>query len=273
MRSLYVDLPAGRFHCRHWSGPGTGRPPLVLLHGVLDSAATWHRVGPELARHAEVFALDQRGHGTSPHPPRGHYGLHRAADDLAALLRELHLTRPVLIGHSWGAAVALALATGGSHNPDASALSGLVLEELPASFASPILRELTAAGEELMRLPDSRRAAIVHGMSPHRTSATTRTTLDGLRHTTPDILHSVMTDSATAGDLLPLLARVTVPLLILRADPAVRTGIDPLAWVRTRRYLPEHGRLTQVSGADHSIHHSRSADYLRALRKFLHTLP
>ncbi|MEV0281742.1 alpha/beta hydrolase [Streptomyces sp. NPDC050610] len=273
MRSLYVDLPAGRFHCRHWTGPGAGRPPLVLLHGALDSAATWHRIGPELARHAEVFALDQRGHGASPHPPRGHYDFRQAADDLAAFLRELRLIRPVLIGHSWGAAVALALAARANYTPDTSALSGLVLEEPPSSFASPLLREFATAGEELMGLPDHRRATVVRGMSPCHNSAAAEATLDGLRHTTPEIFHSIMADGAAAGDLLPLLARVTAPVLVLRADPAVRPGIDPLAWGRARRYLPEHGRLAQVPGADHTIHHSRTADYLHALRKFLRTLP
>ncbi len=107
-RSQFVELPAGRFHYLHWGRAGL--PPAVLLHANCGSAATWARVGPALAGDYELFALDLRGHGASAAP--GSYGLRAAADDVVGFFDALELDRPLLIGHSWGAAVALVVASG-----------------------------------------------------------------------------------------------------------------------------------------------------------------
>ena len=46
---------------------GTG-PPLLLLHGYPQSHACWHRIAPELARHATLVMPDLRGYGASSVP-------------------------------------------------------------------------------------------------------------------------------------------------------------------------------------------------------------
>src|SRR5882672_12547632 len=52
---------------------GSG-PPLLLIHGITSSSATWQRVMPYLARHFTVIAPDLAGHGESD-KPRGDYSL------------------------------------------------------------------------------------------------------------------------------------------------------------------------------------------------------
>jgi pimeloyl-ACP methyl ester carboxylesterase len=106
-------------HARDWGGDGT---PVVLLHGLASNARIWDGVAQRLAGAGmRVVALDQRGHGESEQPAGG-YDFATGCRDLAAALDALGLARPVLVGHSWGANVALQYAA-----ERAEAVAGLVL--------------------------------------------------------------------------------------------------------------------------------------------------
>jgi pimeloyl-ACP methyl ester carboxylesterase len=80
-------------------------PPLLLVHGVTSSSATWWRIGPALAAAGfRVIAPDQAGHGRTG-GWRGHHRFRDNAADLAALVRASGMDRHDLavVGHSWGA--------------------------------------------------------------------------------------------------------------------------------------------------------------------------
>jgi pimeloyl-ACP methyl ester carboxylesterase len=80
---------------------------MVLLHGLASASHIWNLVAPRLAAQGHsVTALDQRGHGESEKPDSGYDFATIVADDHAAL-QALEIERPVIVGHSWGAAVAL----------------------------------------------------------------------------------------------------------------------------------------------------------------------
>lgn len=88
----------------HYEQWGTSGPPVVLVHGFLESSAVWSRVGPLLARDGfRVYAIDVRGFGYTER--RGPYNLSSDTRQLLAFLLALHLRKPVLVGHSSGAAV------------------------------------------------------------------------------------------------------------------------------------------------------------------------
>jgi pimeloyl-ACP methyl ester carboxylesterase len=95
-----------RLAVREWPGKG---PSILLLHGLASSSHIWDLVAPRLAPRFRVVAYDQRGHGLSGKPSSG-YGFDRLIADAAAVIRTLRLGRPVVVGHSWGANVALQLA-------------------------------------------------------------------------------------------------------------------------------------------------------------------
>jgi len=85
-----------------------GRRTLVLIHGLSSSASAWARYEDAFARRYNVVTVDLRGHGLST-KPRGiaSYTIARMAEDVLALLDQLELEHIVLIGHSFGALVAL----------------------------------------------------------------------------------------------------------------------------------------------------------------------
>lgn len=90
----------------HYQQVGAG-PDLVMVHGISGNLAVWHlRLVPALSARFRVLTYDLRGHGHSDTPPSG-YSPDAMATDLVELLDALDIARPVVMGHSYGADVAL----------------------------------------------------------------------------------------------------------------------------------------------------------------------
>jgi len=92
-----------RLHVREW-GNAEG-PPILLLHGLSQNHLCWARqYQSALAEEFRLVAYDLRGHGMSEAPLEpAHYTDGRLwADDLAAVIEQLGLERPVLVGWSYG---------------------------------------------------------------------------------------------------------------------------------------------------------------------------
>lgn len=82
-------------------------PPLLLVHGFTDTSRSFSLLAPHLAGRRLIMP-DLRGHGAS----RAGEGCRIAdfANEMAGLIRNLRLDRPVVIGHSLGGMVSIALA-------------------------------------------------------------------------------------------------------------------------------------------------------------------
>jgi pimeloyl-ACP methyl ester carboxylesterase len=90
----------------HYLQAGTG-PDLVMLHGLSGNLAVWHlRMVPLLQDRFRMTTYDLRGHGRSGMPPSG-YTTRDMACDLVALLDAFGIGTADLLGHSYGADVAL----------------------------------------------------------------------------------------------------------------------------------------------------------------------
>ncbi|MEV0799965.1 alpha/beta hydrolase [Kribbella sp. NPDC050281] len=95
-----------RLHVREWGRPDG--PPIVFIHGLSQSHLCWHKqYESALAGQFRLVAYDLRGHGMSDAPmEQEHYTDARLwADDLAAVIEQLRLDRPVVVGWSYGAFV------------------------------------------------------------------------------------------------------------------------------------------------------------------------
>jgi pimeloyl-ACP methyl ester carboxylesterase len=88
-------------------GNPQGRP-IVFIHGISSCWLTWSRqMSSDLAEEFRLIAMDLRGHGLSERPRDGYSDSRLWADDIDAVIRELHLDRPVLCGWSYGPLVIL----------------------------------------------------------------------------------------------------------------------------------------------------------------------
>ncbi|WP_019948930.1 alpha/beta fold hydrolase [Hymenobacter aerophilus] len=128
----FVDLPGGRLHVRE---QGAG-PVLLLVHGLGGQMGQFnYGVAERLAADYRVVVVDRPGSGYSERPARA--DLLSQADTLAALIDKLALDRPLVVGHSLGGAVALALALHHPHKVAGLALIAPLValpETVPAIF-------------------------------------------------------------------------------------------------------------------------------------------
>ena len=84
---------------------GSG-PPVVLIHGMVNSSRHWEEVALRLADEYTVVAPDLIGHGDSA-TPRGDYSLGAHAASIRDLLAAIGIDQATLVGHSLGGGVAM----------------------------------------------------------------------------------------------------------------------------------------------------------------------
>ncbi|MDX6446496.1 MAG: hypothetical protein QOH71_3570 [Blastocatellia bacterium] len=104
--SKFVTVDGARLH---FVIKGAGRP-VVLIHGNPGSCQDWTRLYGPLASHHCAFAFDRPGHGHSDRPNHRPITVDVQAQILHDALKELNVEQPILVGHSWGGALALAYA-------------------------------------------------------------------------------------------------------------------------------------------------------------------
>lgn len=103
-------------------------PPLIILHGFFASGRNWRQVAEKLAADYQVWLLDLRNHGASPHHPLMDYPT--MAADLLAFMDSHGLQAAHLLGHSMGGKVAMWFAL---HHPDRVAKL-IVADIAPVSY-------------------------------------------------------------------------------------------------------------------------------------------
>jgi pimeloyl-ACP methyl ester carboxylesterase len=205
---------------------GTG-DPIVFLHGMGTSSATWTQVMALLDDRFTVVAPDLLGHGASPllDDPQ-EYTRDRTLADLDDIIDALDSSgdnaKPVLVGHSLGGYLALAYA---ATRPDR--VRGVVVLNTGPGYRDDVKREEWNAR--------SRRNA-------HRFGVPEQVTTMNLQH------DSVVMDH---------LAEMSMPTLVLAGgdDRPEYTGAGDYLC----RKMPD-ARLTVVDGGGHSMHEETHAD-------------
>lgn len=78
---------------------------VIVIHGLFGSLDNLNGLSKALAEHYDVIAIDLRNHGLSPHSEQMNY--QNMAEDILALIAQLELENPILVGHSMGGKVAM----------------------------------------------------------------------------------------------------------------------------------------------------------------------
>jgi pimeloyl-ACP methyl ester carboxylesterase len=212
---------------RCWGDAAAG-PPIVLLHGITETAAVWEAVAAALAPERRVIAFDARGHGGSDWSAEEAYAPDHHFADLVTALAALDAGPCVLAGFSMGGAVATMTA---ACRPDlVRAL--VVVDAYPAPELSPGSRriaELLAAGyHEGM-------ASYFGGCDP----AIARRMRDDL-----------LAGEARRLDLWPLWEALRVPALVVRGALSDVLTAATAAEMIARQ---PRARLLEVAGVGHQI--------------------
>lgn len=131
--SRFVDVDGVRVH--YQEAGDENAPALVLIHGFASSTLVWSKVFLALAEEGyRVIAVDMLGYGYSAKPRNGEYTIAGQAKLLTRLLDCLAITRAILIGSSYGGAVAATCALDYADRVKKLVLVGTVNNNRPLAY-------------------------------------------------------------------------------------------------------------------------------------------
>jgi pimeloyl-ACP methyl ester carboxylesterase len=248
-----LSIAGRQLETRHISVPhslGT----IVLLHEALGSVSHWRDFPEHLAERCQMNVLlySRLGHGQSEGPPdmrSRRYFEQQSLEVLPAVLEQFAVERPVLLGHSEGAAMALIYAVNYSDK-----VRALVLES-PILWAEPSTAAGMALAERAWRDTDFRERLSRH-------------------HRDADSVFAAWLSIRESGSLLTLpleahLPPVRCPLLVLQGahdEYATILQSDAL------RPIAPHMRLVRLPDSGHTPHREQPEIVLEEIETFLHRL-
>jgi pimeloyl-ACP methyl ester carboxylesterase len=239
---------------RHWPGGSAAhQPPVILLHGVLQTGDGMRHLAEQLALDREVLVPDLRGRGGSDQPDDG-YDPTTMADDVAALIERLGIERPALIGRLHGGLVAYHLA---ARRPEL--VRGIILgdanPEVSEDRATQALALVNALPEEFASYEDAAQFyEFGLGLAPDRARHDIPSDLEATpaggyrwRHNL-DIVRRIEIAAIPRSDW-NVLAQVRCPVLILRGQ---RGEIGRETAERMLATMPR-ARAQTIYGASHDV--------------------
>ena len=253
----------------HYTRTGGARYPLVLAHGFSDDGLCWTPIARALEAMFDVIMVDARGHGRSDAPDNG-YGPLDHAGDLAGVITALELHRPLILGHSMGAATALTLA---GIRPD---LAGAILLEDPPPWWEVSALSIAAADDDcragmrtwvfgLKRQTRDELIAAQRAANPAWSDDELGPWADAKHRLSLNVINR---SAPTEVDWQTILRRITCPTLLITGDP-VRGALVTSENVQTLRQFIPHLQVAHLPDAGHSIRRDQFDRYLAVVRDFL----
>jgi pimeloyl-ACP methyl ester carboxylesterase len=259
----------------HYEDDGDpAKPPILVLHGITQSTATWSWLVPHLAGSHRVVRLDFRGHGRSGRTP-GAYTFPGYVADATAMCERVLGSPAVVIGHSLGGGTAAALA---QSRPDL--VRGVVLED-PAIMEPPAPGTVAALegntlldGFRLMResIPRLQAAGIAPGDLTNILRAAPSPSGEAFGDAVHDdaleamaeamlLLDATVLDPVFDGSHAPVFdpqRELPVPGIVIAGDPSSPDTIvrAPELALLTRNSPKVEQRI--VTGTGHLIHDSKA---------------
>lgn len=220
----FMEVDGERFH---YYEEGEG-PPLVMIHGLMGSSRNLtYALSGQLREHFRVITLDRPGSGYSTRHKGTAADLPAQARQVAAFINALGLDKPLVLGHSLGGAISLALALDHPH-----AVSGLVLvaplthpqPTLPLVFWSLAVRPawLRRWVSLTLTVPIgllTRRAVVKGVFAPDSAPDDFATRGGGLLGMRPDNFYAASSEIALVNDVLPNMVKrypqLTLPISLI----------------------------------------------------------
>ena len=207
---------------------GSGAP-ILCIHGTSSSAKVWRGAATEtLARLGRVIIYDRRGCTRSERPQPYETSVAQHADDAAALLKALDASPAILVGRSYGGAVAIGVALS---NPE---LVRALVQLEPGDVV--VDGDESAWEEEMRRAVEEAAATDVSRVA----EAMLRSVLgDGQWESLPSEYQEMFADNSPA-----VLAEVRGPRLDVASADLAAIGV-PVLLVAGESSLPEFRRINE----------------------------
>ncbi|MDS9469716.1 alpha/beta hydrolase [Paracoccus sp. MBLB3053] len=254
-RGYHVRANGIRQHLLHHAGPG---PELLLIPGITSPAITWGFVAERLAERFDVHVLDVRGRGLSQAGDLD-YSLDAMADDAVALAQGLN--KPLVLGHSMGARIAIRAA-----RRNQGAFGGLVLVDPPVS--GPGRRPYPSAwpwyGDSIRLAQTGISVAEMRGFCPTWTDEQVALRAEWL-HTCQYTAIKTAFDGFHTDDIHADLPHLGLPMRLVVAGGAPVIAAEDVAEIRQ---LSPAIEIRTVNGAGHMIPWDDLDGFLAAVMDF-----
>jgi pimeloyl-ACP methyl ester carboxylesterase len=241
---------------------GKGEPTLVLIHGLGMDRSSWDRVAPLLEKRHKVVVVELPGHGASV--PLSKVSVIAVAEELDRTLRREKIKNPVLVGHSYGALVAL---------EEAAAASGKVRGVVSIDLATYVDADSERIAN-LVDLMDRRYPLFVRGVFSSMTRDSSQ--IDSLIAKAQRVPQPVLSEyfhDVWRTDLRPRIRTLKTPVLLVATDVTWRTTES---WETARERLgyetagPVTGR--RVFGSAHLVPMDQPDTLAAAILEFTSSL-
>jgi pimeloyl-ACP methyl ester carboxylesterase len=261
----YIDVEGAALY---YEEMGAGEP-VVFVHGGWSNASTWGLTIPELPGSLRAVAYDRRGYSRSTRST-GAMPRRRHEDDLAAVIEALEIAPAHVVGNSYGASTALALAerrpelfrSVAAHEPPLMSVG----KDDPASSAA--MAETDARMEVVLRRVEAGDPAGAAEQFVEEIALG-----PGMWAMLPEPLREVMIGNAQAvvDDIrapawaeieLERLAALEVPVLLTRGDRSPAWFLEIIS--RLDEAMPS-ARVETIPGASHNPHGTHPAEYAAVL--------
>ena len=269
---LYVDI----------EGPGLvpdgprmrEQPTLILLHGGPGyDHSSFKPVFSQLADVAQIVYVDHRGHGRSDRRPAAEWTLDTFADDVVRLCDALGIVKPIVLGQSFGGFVAQRYLARHPAHPAKVVLSStshhLGLERKVEAFtrfggadAGAAARAFWSAPSPATWAPYNEHCRDVYNPTPGNPDSRARTVFNY------DILFSSASGEQQTMQLLPGLARVQCPVLVMAGELDPVTPLADAQDIAAAIPAP-WGRLVTFPKAGHGAWRDDPAAAMATLRDFI----
>lgn len=243
----------------------TTEPSIIILHGVFGTSDNWQTFGKTLSEQYQVFLVDQRNHGQSPHSDQFDYPA--MANDLKEFVTEHSLTQSVVLGHSMGGKAAMFFAV---YYPEM--LSKLIVVDIaPRSY--PVHHQSVLEGLGAVAIDDlqSRQEAEAQ-MKPHVADKGVRQfLLKNLKRTDAGFSWKlnlpVIRDNIEAiGVAVPDDKSFSGPTLFVRGENSDYVQDEDESLIK--RVFPA-AQIATISKAGHWIHAEQPEALLKVVTDFL----
>ena len=291
-RSEFVPIRNQQYHVLTRGEPAPGRPPLVLVHGWMDVAASWQFMVDAFDGERHAIAPDWRGYGLTTGPATDSYWFPDYLADLDALIDRVSPVAPVdLVGHSMGGNVAMMYA--GARPQRIRRLVNLEGFGMPANKAAHAPRRLARWLDELKAFHrgemDLKTYDDAQGVAARLMKTNPRLGADkaawlaqhwarpdaqGRWRILGDAAHKVINPHLSrVEEVLEIYRAITAPVLSIETTTDSLSqwwgGKYDLAEYHERLKAVSHVTVEVVSDAGHMVHHDQPELLARLIGGFL----
>ncbi|MBV6643859.1 MAG: alpha/beta fold hydrolase [Cyclobacteriaceae bacterium] len=243
---------------------GKGKP-VIILHGVFGSLDNWKTIGSALSEEYQVYLVDLRNHGKSPHSADFSYALMR--EDIEGFMDDEEIEHAYVIGHSMGGKAAMEFATTNENRVSKLVVVDIAPKSYPPhhqqifdGFGAIDLSNIQSRGEADAAMATAIedfgvRQFILKNLGRSSDGFYWKLNVDGIRNNSEEI-----------GKALDKNRKFKKPTLFIGGEKSDYIQEADLSLIKM--HFP-NSKVESVEGSGHWVHAEKPQELLSLVKKFL----